>query len=529
MADKNALIDDNGERSLLAENPSNERRRVQVDTFDRLVVSDEGNNKTAFDELSVAEPSPVVQVQFPYNINTDIWEVRDNNGTASIANNLANLSTGARATASSTILSRTPVKYNPGQGGLCRFTAVYSTAVANSTQYVGIGNSTDGYFIGYEGTTFGILRRQGGKPETRRLAITTASSTAEAITITLNGVAESGISVTNAGVDSQSTRTITANDIVAHDWSNVGEGWEVHNMGANVFFTSFSTGAKLGTYEITTATNAAGTFFQSLLGVSETNNIIAQTDWNIDTLDGSGGANNPSSINLDTSKGNVYQIRYQWLGFGTVEFYVEHSEEGDLHLIHIIEYANANTVPSVDNPTLPLFAQAKNTSNTSDVVLRIGSMAGFVEGRDTLKGLPKSFNIEAESIGTTETPIMTVHSHDIYQSTLNRVKTKFTLASVSVEGTKPATIRLRKNAILIGSDFRALDSNTSIMHVDGSATVVTGGTIIYAQSIEKIGHSNIDLEKIGVELVAPDFLTLSIEASAGTLDTVSTLNWQELF
>ena len=36
---------------------------------------------TAFSELSVAEPTPIVQTQFPYNINADIWEIRDNKGS----------------------------------------------------------------------------------------------------------------------------------------------------------------------------------------------------------------------------------------------------------------------------------------------------------------------------------------------------------------------------------------------------------------------------------------------------------------
>ena len=113
------------------------------------------NPLTAFGELLTSEATPIVQVQFPYNINTDIWEIRANNGSSSVGNNMANLSTGAGANQSSTILSRVPVKYNPGQGALCRFTAIYTSGVANSTQFVGIGNIKDGTFFGFRGTTFG--------------------------------------------------------------------------------------------------------------------------------------------------------------------------------------------------------------------------------------------------------------------------------------------------------------------------------------------------------------------------------------
>lgn len=494
-----------------------------VDSRGRLYVKPP--QSTAFGETSVAELTPIEQVQFPYNINTDIWEIRDNNGTSSVASNMANLSTGAAANQSSTILTKRPIKYSPGQGALVRFTAIYTTGVANSTQWVGIGGEGDGFFFGYNGTAFGILRRQGGKPETRKLAITTASNTGEDIVITLNDVTES-VTVTAAGVDSATTRVVTANEIAAHDFSDVGEGWEVHNMGPNVFFTSYSDGAKSGTYEITTATTAAGTFSQSLAGVSSTDTQIAQTAWNRDAMDGTGG----SGMTLDPTKGNVYQIQYQWLGFGQIDFYVEHDTDGGFELVHSIKYANANTVPSIDNPTLPLCATVKNTSNTSDMVVKIGSMGGFTEGKDTLTGLPHSLSVEVASIGTTETPVMTIHSHDIYKSTINRVRVKMTIASVSVEGTKPATVRIRKNSVITGPvSFSSLSSDTSTIHKDTTATGISGGVIVYSQSVEKIGHADIDLEKIGIEIAAPEFLTLSIEASLGTVDTVSTLSWQELF
>ncbi len=497
----------------------NAKGRLQIDAEIKAPL-------TAFGEVSVAEPTPVVQVQFPYNINTDIWETRNNNGTSSVSNNMANLSTGAAANQSSVILTKTPVKYNPGQGALARFTALFTTGVANSTQWAGIGNATDGFFFGYSGATFGILRRQGGKPETRRLAITTASNTNEDITITLNGVAET-VTVTAAGADSTTTRVITANEIVAHDWSNVGEGWEVHNMGANVFFTSFSAGAKAGTYSLVNGGGeAVGTFAQSLVGVDAIENFIAQTDWNVDKFL---GGDDPTILN--PTKGNVYQIRYQWLGFGEISFYIEEPFDGGFSLVHRIKYANDNTVPSVDNPTLPLCAIVKNTSNTSDMVMKIGSMAGFVEGRDTLKGLPHSLAVEKTGIGTTETPIMTLHSHDIYQSTINRVKIKMTSGRISVDGTKNSIIRIRKNAVLTGPvAFTPLDSNTSTIHRDTAATGVSGGVVVFAEAAEKIGSVPIDLEKIGAELVAPDFMTITVQTTGGsTVDAIASWNWQELF
>ena len=363
------------------------------------------NPQTAFGELFVAELSPVVQIQSSYNINTRILEARDNNGTSSISSNKFKVSTGSGTNQSSSLLSRIGVKYDAGQGGLCRFTALYTTGVANSTQYAGIGTASEGYFFGYNGATFGILRRQGGSPEMRTLTIATKSSHVDNITITLDGDAESTVEVTN-GDDT----TETANEIAIHDYSNVGQGWVAHAMGANVIFESFNTGSQTGTYSLSDATSAVGTFARSVAGIAPTETIIAQSSWSEDVMDGSG----VSGITLDQTKGNVFEIRYQWLGFGILDFYIENPSTGKFVLVHKIEYANINTIPSVDNPTLPMCLSASNTSNTSDIVLESSSMMGGVEGKDTQDGLFNSAVRETTGIGTDETPVLSIHNHTIY-------------------------------------------------------------------------------------------------------------------
>ena len=302
---------------------------------------------------------------------------------------------------------------------------------------------------------------------------------------------------------------------------------EIKQYGSKLILHLHGGGAKSGTFSLVNGGGeAAGTFSQSLAGVAVTEMIVDQTAWNVDKLDGTSF----SGITLDSTKGNVYQIRYQWLGFGEIEFFIEDSETGRFILVHRIKYANSATIPSIDNPTLPLFVSSKNISNTSDILLKVGSMGGFTEGKNILDGLPHSLSVEVSGIGDSETPVMSIHPHDIYQGTVNRVKIKMTIASISVEGTKPATIRLRKNAITTGPvSYSALDSNISTIHRDTTATGVSGGTIVYSQSIEKVGHATVNLEQLGITLSPSDFLTLSIEASSGFIDTVCTLNWQELF
>ena len=93
---------------------------------------------TAFGEVSVANLTPAVQIQFPYNINSELVTTRLNNGSAAIDSNRLKLSTGASANQSAQMFTVTPVKYNTGQGGLVRFTTIYTKGKTGSTQIMGV-------------------------------------------------------------------------------------------------------------------------------------------------------------------------------------------------------------------------------------------------------------------------------------------------------------------------------------------------------------------------------------------------------
>jgi hypothetical protein len=486
------------------------------------------DDKTAFGELSVAELTPIVQIHSAYNINTRIMETRNNHGTSTISNNMFTVSTGNATNQSSSLLSRIAVKYNAGQGGIWRGTGVFTTCTANSTQYLGIGTSSEGYFFGCNGDTFGILRRQGGSPEIRTLTISAGATTAENITITLDEDAETTVAVTNTG-----NTTLTANEIADHDFSDVGQGWTSHSMGANVVFESYNAASQTGSYSLSGTAPVAGTFARSVVGASPTETFIAQTAWNRDRfLYSTDPSNSPSGVTLDPTKGNVYQIRYQWLGFGAIGASLEKPSTGEFILAHIIEYANANTIPSLDNPTLPVCMAVSNTSNTSNIVLQSASMMGAIEGKDLEEGIINNITAEDTGTGTDETPIFSIHNHTIYQSKINRVRVELTVFSASIDSTtanKPSTIRVRLNPTLTGASFSAVDADTSVVRTDTSATAVSGGNVVFSEIITEGASTPIDFTKIIEKLNPGDTVTVSLESSSGNVDSVITMNWKELF
>ena len=134
-------------------------RREGMSVADPIIFS----GVTAFGEQKVAEYRALAAWEFPYNISVlNYVTVEENGGTVSHDSSFAVLQTSAAADGKAELLTRRQMRYQPGIGGIVRFTAIYDTPVADSIQQVGYGNETDGMFFGYIGTVFGIIRISGG-------------------------------------------------------------------------------------------------------------------------------------------------------------------------------------------------------------------------------------------------------------------------------------------------------------------------------------------------------------------------------
>jgi hypothetical protein len=482
--------------------------------------------KTAFGEGSVAEPTPVVQLQFPYNINTDLIEKRENNlGSITQADGMAVMQSGASANSAAHMLSRIPVKYNPGQGALIRFTALFTTGVANSVQVAGVGEVGDGLFFGYNGTTFSILRREKGVPEIQTLTISAgAGSSSGNITINLDGVSKVVAVVLN------DTAREVAVKIADADFSDTGLGWSATVNNATIIFKAWSDGNKGGAFSLddtADSTGAAGTFAETVAGVSTTNNFTAQSSWNADKFDGTG----ESGVTLDPTKGNVYEIKYQWLGFGLITFSIEDPDDGDYHVVHRIAYANANIEPSLQNPTLPLHIMSKNVSNTSNLTIKTSSMAGFVEGKNVGLSVLNSKSNNITNLAATELPILSVKNRVVHQSALNRVAVKSEFVSLATESSKPVIFRIRLNPTLTGTPaFADVDAATSVVATDTAASGVSGGRVLLTTVLGKLDSEIINFHELDKAIEPGEVFVITAEATSGSSQEVTvSLTWGELF
>lgn len=151
-----------GRNVIVGQDSAGTFRNVPTDTEGHLKVNI-NDPLTAFGDLRTAELTPQVHLTFPYNINTDMIDITTGNGgTVTQSGSMAILKTSTSTSGDATLASRKVVNYRSGLGTLNRFTAMFTSGAANSSQIIGIGDAEDGFFVGYSGDTFGTLVRKDG-------------------------------------------------------------------------------------------------------------------------------------------------------------------------------------------------------------------------------------------------------------------------------------------------------------------------------------------------------------------------------
>lgn len=393
---------------------------VLVDSHGRLYTVSDNTPSSAFGELTCAFLFPVTGWTFNYTfLNTITSFTSVNAGTYSVNNSMITISTGTQPNARAKLETNDAVIYSPGTGILVRFTAIFTLGVANSTQLIGIGDDTDGFYFGYNGTSFGVLRRRGG-------------------------------------VDT---------------WT-------------------------------------------------------PQSSWNVDKLDGTG----TSAMTLNTTKGNVYSIQYQWLGFGAINFYVENPIDGALILANQIKYANSNTLPSLFNPTLPLMAEVKNTGNSTNVALSSPSAMAFAEGSYLNKAISARYSYYAEQItisANTLTTIFSIRNKSTFNGKTNKVKVVLSFCSASTVGNKLVSLTFLSNPTFTGGTFTDISANQSVIEYSTNATY-TGGTVSLFLAAGSQDSIALDLTSLDLYLNPNDSIVVRARSPQQSDISIS-LSWFEYY
>ena len=113
---------------------------------------------------SVGARTNQVELAFDTAFDTDVISNSATGGaSATISNGHALYASGTSTTAQVSGVSVQTVKYRPGNEQYVYFTAAFTTPTsANRVQRIGLFDANNGFFIGYEGLTFGATKRSGG-------------------------------------------------------------------------------------------------------------------------------------------------------------------------------------------------------------------------------------------------------------------------------------------------------------------------------------------------------------------------------
>jgi hypothetical protein len=488
---------------------------------------------TAFGEMQVAENTPQVQIRFPYNIlPPDTGQELSNKAGSSVtfADAQASVTCSSTAESFSQIRSTDTVRYGSGQGVEFMGTCVFTTGVALSSQVFGLGDDDEGLYFGYNGAEFGVLRKSFGSLEIKEITITAGESTgAGNITITLDDTA-----VTVAIAENDTVADVCA-AIVAESaaFYNAGRGWEVHtDDNVTVEFISLVAENASGTFSFvdTDSTGVtAGAFSEIVAGVAPTDTWVAQEDWNIDVMDGTG----VSGMTLDPTKGNVYKIQYQYLGYGEQDFFVENSADGSFQLVHRFKYANSNTVPWCLDPTfhLNMIAQTDTGYSGGALTMKTSSMAGFIQGKNGGYGIRRSAT-SIVTATTSEIVFLIVASRHDFNSRKNKTVVKPDFLNFANEGSKELTVNLYKNptSILGAAALTDIQANVSVMKYGSTGTTVTGGSKLLTFTLAGGASEIVDLKKLDV-LIRPNdrFVFTQIGTSGGLGANSIGLSWKEIY
>jgi hypothetical protein len=277
-----------------------------------------------------------------------------------------------------------------------------------------------------------------------------------------------------------------------------------------------------------------GAEFGILHRINSVDAWTVQSGWNGDRVDGSTG----TSFSYNPTFGSPVMIKYPYLGYGNITFFIQNPDNSRWVLVHTIRYANTVTTPQASNPSLYFYGQSLNDGNNTNLIMYCGSVGVFLSGVRQIIS-PKWATDNNKTGITTETNILTVKNATTYNGVVNRGLMRIKNISVSSSAaTGICVVRLKLNATLGGSPSytpisgatsdggATITSGNSISSYDTAGTTITGGIHIFSFSIDNPNSFPLELDNYNIFVAPTETLTVSGFSSTTSQIGVS-LNWAE--
>lgn len=269
-----------------------------------------------------------------------------------------------------------------------------------------------------------------------------------------------------------------------------------------------------------------------------TENRVAQSDWNIDTLLGA-VEGSPSQKTLDLSKAQIFFTDIEWLGLGSVRcgFVID----GQLIHCHSFHHANYITTTYMTTASLPLRYEIKNVGPTgnSSTMKQVCSTV-ISEGGYELRGAQQAVGhlINAPRdlpSGNTEYPVLSLR---LKSDRNDAIVIPTAISLLGIGNNSRFLWKLINNPTLSNTSWQSAGTDSAVEY-DMSANTISGGRTVAqgyfaadTQSVMPVQILKEALFKFQLErngLTGNSYpLTISVTSLGAGDDVLATMDWEEI-
>lgn len=245
----------------------------------------------------------------------------------------------------------------------------------------------------------------------------------------------------------------------------------------------------------------------------------------------------PADCTIDVTKMNLWRISFGWLGIAPIHFSVwcGYPTPGWV-TFHVIDLSNSQTVPTIQNPVLPMRMEVSNGSTAETVTLKTSSWnASTVNGGNHNKACGPSArtfsHTDTISASTTENSVFGLKNNATFQSKTNLVSWLLLSIGGATDGIAGVAWKIHSNGTVTSASYSSsIDATNSTGSSDTAGTTFSAqGTVIIGGGMGGNDGEFKDLSNLDLRVSPGDNIDIGLTATTGTVNTTITLTWCELF
>lgn len=245
-----------------------------------------------------------------------------------------------------------------------------------------------------------------------------------------------------------------------------------------------------------------------------------QSAFNVDKLDGTG----KSGIDLDFTKGYIYQITFSWYGYGVLKYSVvslDPSGTANSFLCHVVDPSGL----SVKTPHMPIVVKSTNSTTTDAFDVFVSGRQYSVLGNyEPIFRLVSAFRLE-EPITATFEHILSIRKKSNY------LELPCYIESVSVLSDSDVLVQIRTGASLTAPSYQT-PQNVSVsetgVEYDVSSTAISGGNALWSTFVSGTRNDNsTNSLPIRFELLEQQPISVVCRTISGNATISTIVKWVE--